>query len=237
MGRTRNTRDADLQILGRLKALAWLSASELKLLIRVLVFEDFKRRQIIVQKAEPASEVHILLTGIARITCMSAKGKRVTVALLGAGPIPAFPPLPLSQFDFRFEAYRDCRVGSLGWNDFNGVSLHGADSALRKFHENDAQQWFRLLLRVSCFLNLDLHERVAHTLLELCSDFGIVESRGTLLGESFSHNDIADLVGATRPRVTEHLAQLEREELVVRQGRRLIVRVGELSKSVGAFTA
>ena len=42
---------------------------------------------------------------------------------------------------------------------------------------------------------------------------------------SFSHQDFADLVGASRPRVTEHLAQLEREHLIIRQGRQLIVRM------------
>ena len=85
-----------------------------------------------------------------------------------------------------------------------------------------------LLLRSSSFLDLDLHERIAITLLELASDFGIDESRGALLRASFSHQDIADLVGASRPRVTEHLAQLEREHLVIRQGRQLIVRVDKL---------
>ena len=34
--------------------------------------------------------------------------------------------------------------------------------------------------------------------------------------------DIADLVGASRPRVTEHLAELERERFVIRQGRQLV---------------
>ncbi|MHB8384553.1 MAG: helix-turn-helix domain-containing protein, partial [Candidatus Binataceae bacterium] len=67
--------------------------------------------------------------------------------------------------------------------------------------------------------------RIIITLLELASDFGIKESRGALLRASFSHQDIADLVGASRPRVTEHLAQLEREHRVIRQGRQLIVCV------------
>ncbi len=52
-----------------------------------------------------------------------------------------------------------------------------------------------------------------------------------LLRASFSHRDIADLVGASRPRVTEHLAQFERENLVIRQGRQLIVRVDEIEHS------
>ena len=35
--------------------------------------------------------------------------------------------------------------------------------------------------RTSGLLNLDLHERVAITMLDLCDDFGIEDSRGTLL--------------------------------------------------------
>ena len=70
------------------------------------------------------------------------------------------------------------------------------------------------------------------TLLELSSSFGVEESRGTLLRASFSHQDIAELVGATRPRVTEHLAQLERDHLVVRQGRQMIIRATELREAL-----
>ena len=172
-----------------------------------------------------------MLSGIARITCRNAREERVTVALLAPGPIPEFPSLPLSQFDFRCEAYNNCRVGSLRWDDFSGITAHSSESALKKFHENDLLQWYRLLLRGSSFMNLDLHERIALTLLDLCSDFGIKESRGTLLGASFSHQDIADLVGASRPRVTEHLAQMERQHLLIRQGRQLIVSVDKIGHS------
>jgi CRP-like cAMP-binding protein len=74
-------------------------------------------------------------------------------------------------------------------------------------------------MRGSGLLNFGLHERLGMTLLELCSDFGLEDSRGTLLRVAFNHKDIAGLVGASRPRVTEHLARLEREHLVFRQGR------------------
>jgi CRP-like cAMP-binding protein len=103
-----------------------------------------------------------------------------------------------------------------------------ARSRRSKFHENGLQQWYRLLLRSGSFLNLGLHERIAITLLELSTDFGTKESRGVLLRAAVSHQDIADLVGATRPRVTEHLAQLEREHVLIRQGRQLIVCVDKI---------
>ena len=190
---------------------------------------------VIFRQAAPASEAHILLKGIARITCQNARGERVTTALLAPGLIPEFPSLSLSRFDFRCEAYNECRVGSLSRNDFDEITANTSESASTKMHKNDLQQWYRLLLRGSGFLSLGLHERVALALLELCADFGVEESRGTLLGVSFSHQDIADLVGASRPRVTEHLAQLEHEHLVIRQGRRLIVRVDKIGHTIGTL--
>jgi CRP-like cAMP-binding protein len=223
LNETRNLPDSDLEKLSRLSDLPWLSASELKLLAAALALANFRQPQTILREAASASEAHILLKGIARITCRNSRGDRVTVALLPPGPIPEFPSLLSTSFDFRCEAYNDCRVGSLSWSDFEGVAGHRFESVFKAFHENDLKQWYRLLLRSSRFLSFDLHERIALTLLQLSSDFGIKESRGTLLSASFSHKDIADLVGASRPRVTDHLAQLEREHLIFRQGRRLIV--------------
>lgn len=197
MNETRNSPDSDLDKLSRLKALSWLSTSEIGLLAGSLVFVDYRRSQVIRREDPLVSKAHILLKGIARITCQSARGERVTIALLPPGPIPEFPSLPYSRFDFRCEAYNDCRVGSLGWSDFERIAAHRSESVFKTFHANDLQQWYRLL-------------------------------RGF-----FSHQDLADLVGASRPRVTEHLAQLEREHMVIRQGRQLIVCVDKIRDPSG----
>jgi CRP-like cAMP-binding protein len=189
---------------------------------------------VILREVALAQDAHILLAGIARITCRNARNERVTVAMLAPGPIPEFPSLPISQAGFQCEAYNDCRVGSVSWSEFDGITGHSTESAFKQFHRNDLKQWYRLLLRSSSFLNLGLHERIAIALLELCADFGIEESRGTLLRVSFSHKDIANLVGASRPRVTEHLARLEREKFVIRQGRQMVVQVAKLFDSMNA---
>ncbi len=213
--------------------MSWLSNAELKVMLGVLVVGVFTPPQVILPRAVLEPEVYILMAGIVRVTGLNAHGVRITIALHAPGPIPEFPPSPqLERFDFRCEAYTDCRIGSIHWSDFDGITPQGAERAFTKFRENDLQHSYRLLLRSSGLLKIDLHDRVAHTLLELCSDFGVEESRGTLLRQPFSHQDIADLVGATRPRVTEHLAQLERDGLVIRQGRYFIVRVEELSQSL-----
>jgi CRP-like cAMP-binding protein len=226
-------READLEKLGRLKIFSWLSAAEVKLLGRLLEMQNFVRNEVIFQESSVGnSEAHVLVTGIARITCLNGRNERVTIALIAPGAIPNFPTLSSRRFDFRCEAYGNCRIGAMDWSGFEGVTANGRESAFRKFHQNDLKHWYRLFLRSSGLLNLDLHERVAITMLDLCDDFGIEDARGTLLKVSFSHKDIASIVGASRPRVTEHLGQLERDHYLFRQGRQFIVSEELLSKSL-----
>ena len=237
MNETKTPRDTDFNKLSRLKALSWLSTSELTSLLGAWAAANFERHEIIFGEAALAADAHILLSGIARITCINGRRERVTVALIAPGTIPEFPALERSRFNFRCEAYKDCRVGSFSRSIFDKITANASEPASRKMHENDLKQWYRLMVRGSRYLSPALRDRVALTLLELCSDFGVVESRGTLLKESFSHQDIAELVGASRPRVTEHLAQFEKDRFVSRQGRQFIVRVGELTEAISTHAA
>jgi CRP-like cAMP-binding protein len=237
MNHLKTLRETDFDKLGRLKIFSWLNPAEVKLLGTSLAMLNYKRREVIFRESELSNEAHVLVAGIARITCLNANNERVTVALIAPGPIPELPSPPMSRFDFRCEAYNNCRVGTLEWKGFEGITLNGRESAFRKFHQNDLKHWYRLLRRTSGLLNLDLHERVALTMLDLCDDFGIEDSRGTLLTVSFSHKDIAGIVGASRPRVTEHLGQMERDHLLFRQGRQFIVSAVKLSSSLTAQAA
>ncbi|HXR36233.1 MAG TPA: Crp/Fnr family transcriptional regulator [Candidatus Binataceae bacterium] len=230
-------RDAALARLGRLQIFSWLTPAELKVLGTSLAMSNYKRGEVIFGESTFVNGAHVLLAGIARLTCLNANNQRVTVDLIPPGPIPELPYPPMRQLDFRYEAYRNCTVGTLDWKGFDTITLHGRETALRKFHQNDLKHWYRLMRRTSGLLKLDLHQRVAITMLDLCEDFGIEDSRGMLLAVPFSHKDIASIVGASRPRVTEHLDQMERDELLSRQGRQFIVSAAKLSSSLAAQAA
>jgi CRP-like cAMP-binding protein len=223
----------DLDKLNGIAVLSWLSAAKVK--PAALEFSDFPKSTVIFSDRDRADEVRFLLRGIARITCQNAESDRFTIALIAPGPIPAFPSLPL-WMDVRCEAYINCRVGSLRRKLFDEVTVNSPKSVFEQLHQNDLRQCHRLLLRTSGLFKLDLYARVAMTMLELSSDFGIPESRGMLLSEFFSHRLIAELVGASRARVTEHLAQLECDNLISRQHRRFIVRVEEIRALIGSPT-
>ena len=228
-----NGRTTDLNLLRHVKDLSWLSTAEMTNLADGLAMGNFKRHEVILGDARLVTEAYILLSGVANISCLNAKSERVIVALIPPGPIPDFPFQPDNRWHFQCEAYSNCRLGSLSWEQFSIITTAASRSAFSQFHQSNLTHWYRLLMRGSSLLSLGLHERLGMTLLELCSDFGIEDSRGILLRIAFSHKDLASLVGASRPRVTEHLAQLEREHLVFRQGRQLIVNVGLLESSMG----
>jgi CRP-like cAMP-binding protein len=221
-----------LELFSQLKAFSWLSNSDKFHLTSALEIANFTKREVILRESELASSAHILLAGASSLTCLNVRSDRVVVALLPPGPIPEFPTLPFTPSRFQIEAYDDCRLGSLAWEQFDSITSHSSRSAFRQFHQSNLQQWYRLLLRGSSFLSLSLHERVGLALLELCGDFGIPDSRGTLLRVAVSHNHLANLVGASRPRVTEHLALLEGDGLVIRQGHQLVVCADELKASI-----
>jgi hypothetical protein len=232
-----NSRDADLKLLKRLKGLAWLSNLELGDLASGLTTSDFRRNEVMLGEDGLAAEAHVLLTGVANISCLNARSERVIVAMVAPGPIPEFPSQIPSRWRFQCNAYSKCRFGTLSWDRFDAITLNAPRSAFRKFHQNNLQLWYRLLLRGSTFLNLSLHERLEMALLELCQDFGVEESRGTLLRVALSHRDLASLVGASRPRITEHLAQLERDHLIFRQGRQLVIRTRGLRNAKNLLAA
>jgi CRP-like cAMP-binding protein len=76
--------------------------------------------------------------------------------------------------------------------------------------------WDLLQMRCSNFMGYTLEERVALILLELSENFGMRDRRGVRLTVPARHQDLAELVGASRPRVTEYLASFEHKHLIVR---------------------
>ena len=122
MDRQINPSPTDLDLLNRLKPLSFLSPIALRDLASGLNSADFRRREVIVPEEALAAGVHVLLKGVAKITCLNRCGRRVIVAFLAPGPLPEFFSLPVNRWHFRCEAHTDCRVGSVSWEPISTLS-------------------------------------------------------------------------------------------------------------------
>src|SRR6266850_231897 len=158
------------------------------------------------------------------ITCRNRKGDRTLVIMVAPGMIPGFPPpVPLS-YNFRCEAVTECQVGTIELKAFIEISLGIASDDFKQMAASYLGRWDLVQLRCANFMSCTLEERIALILLELSDNFGIKEKRGTSITITTPHKDLADLVSASRPRVTEFLIQFEHDGMIVRDQRHLIVR-------------
>ena len=91
MNYVKSLRETDFEKLGRLKIFSWLSPSEVKALGGLLKMQNFQRNEVIFRESTVVPDAHVLVSGIARVTCLNGRDNRVTVALIAPGAIPGFP--------------------------------------------------------------------------------------------------------------------------------------------------
>jgi CRP-like cAMP-binding protein len=218
-------RAADIRNLRGLKNISWLSSRQLNRLAAALSMNEVEKREIIIDDKHSPETAYILLSGVARITCRNRKGDRTLVIVVAPGMIPGFPPpVPGISYNFRCEAITHCQVGTVDLGAFIEISLGIGSEEFKRMAVSYLGRWDLVQLRCANFMSCTLEERLALILLELSENFGVKDQYGTRLTMPARHKDLADLVGASRPRVTEFLIQFERDHLIVRDGRHLIVR-------------
>src|SRR6266850_736415 len=201
-------RAAEVRQLRGLKNISWLSSRQITRLAAALSMDTVAKREIIIDDKHSPELAFILLSGVARITCRNRKGDRVLVIMVAPGMVPGFPPpVPGISYNFRCEAVTDCQIGTIELKAFVEISLGIASDDFKRMALSYLGRWDLVQLRCANFMSCTLEERLALILLELSESFGVKDRRGTRLTISARHKDLADLVGSSRPRVTEFLGQ------------------------------
>lgn len=208
-----------------LKNLSWLTASQLSKVTKALSASWVDKRAIIFDERSSPDIAYILLSGVARSTCRKRNGQRAVVLMLSPGMIPSFPPPVIGiDYSFRCEAVTDCRVGTIDWGIFVEICLGTRSANFKQLAANCIGRWNAVQLRCSNFMSCTLAERLALILLELSDDFGIRDALGMRLTVRARHKDLAELLGASRPRVSEYMKEFDNKGLVARRARQLIVK-------------
>jgi CRP-like cAMP-binding protein len=212
-----------------LKNISWLTARQLDKLSNALTVSVVEKRTIIIDEKHSHDTAFILLAGVARITCRNRKGARTLVIMVAPGMIPGFPP-PVAgiSYNFRCEAVTPCRIATIELEAFVEICLGVASADFKRLAESYLGRWDLVQLRCANFMSCTLEERLALILLELCENFGSPDPKGIRLMLPTRHKDLAELVGASRPRITEHLIEFERRRLISRNSRQLVVNRDKL---------
>ena len=225
----RALRSPPLPNLKHLGNISWLSNAQLSKLSHALTVVTVEKKGIIRTDKGAAQSATLLLSGVARITSLNRKGQRSLVVMIAPGMIPGFPP-PVAgiSYKFRCEAVTQCRVGIVALRALIAICLGAESTDFARMAVNYVGRWDLIQLRHSNFMNYSLEERLALLLLELCTTFGVNDRGGTRLTVRARHVDLAEMVGASRPRVTEHLIDFVARRMITRRASQLIVRPEKL---------
>lgn len=214
---------SDPRLVRRLRTLAWIPEAQLERLAGATSTRRVRRHETIFFEGEDATWVYLLLSGVAKLTFLNAS-ERILVSLVGPGEIFGVSSLlPTAKRPFRCDAFSDCLVGVASPEIFVDAALGVRLEDLSRMLDVTVGRWWAMLLRYTNFLGLALRERLAGALLELGAKFGAEDARGRLLTLKLTHADLAELVGASRQRITEQLIEFERTGVIIRDGRRLII--------------
>jgi hypothetical protein len=192
---------SDLELLGRLKGLSWLSATQLKELDHSMSVRNVKRNGVIFQElGKPSTEAHILLSGAAQLTHLNGEGPRV-VAMTMPGVIFRLPLMPVKVgHNFEWVALSDCRAGRLPIERYVSITLGVDYDAYARISEPTESRIGRILARDPSFVGFAPLQRVAVALIELAAEFGVQSHRGVVLGIVPTHKQLADRSARRGPR-------------------------------------
>src|ERR1700733_7471454 len=86
-------RAISVQDLGKLQGLAGLPLRKLEALHARMTVRQFSKRSIIYEEGHSGAAVYLVLSGIARLVCLSRKRKRNLLEVLGPGDVMEIPSL------------------------------------------------------------------------------------------------------------------------------------------------
>ena len=218
----------DLQ---QLKTLAAFSATQLQRLASNLSVNTFKRNEIVSDKDEEARSIYVSLSGIVRVTYINGHEPQTIVSLLPAGEIFGLDALiPAARHAFRCDAFDDCRVGSITPQAFIEIFLGTSYDNFLRWYTATVYPGRNAYVHCIKGIGLDVRRRLALELLHLADRFGTMDPRGISLALNVSHEVLAGIVGASRQQVTEYLNDFDREKIICREGRRIIVNIERLRR-------
>jgi hypothetical protein len=211
----------DVRLLARLSILSWLAPTQQKRLAAAVATYDVEPNQLIFSDdGGPLSDVFILLSGAARLSCVGPKRGRIAIALLSPGVIAKPPALAHFAGHFRCDALRSSRIGRVAQDVLVEIVLGARLPEFERLAKLPFGGVENLLTRYPGFTGLGLRARVAVALLDLGRAFGVQDSRGVLLTTAPTLQDLAGLVGASRPKINAVLSEFARLGAIDRVGRR-----------------
>jgi CRP/FNR family transcriptional regulator, cyclic AMP receptor protein len=201
----------------------------------------YEEGAIIFLRDSPAEFVFWLLKGFVKVYLPHASGNRILVTIARPGqPVGMVANVDAdgrSHQVFEAQALTKCSIGL-------SSRAHMMTLLRRLDHESMIQLLHNLYTTSSAmceryigFLALSLRERLEIVFKDLGARFGIDDRRGTLIILELNHEDLAEMIGSSRPMVSKVVGDMVREGLLARCAKHRFILLDNRQKSKSTLAA
>ncbi len=217
---------AQERLLARLLAMGLPRPAAAALLERHMLVR-YPRGAELFTMGSPADVVFAVLTGLVKVHSSRAGSDPVLVELAGPGDLVGYADFAdadggRSQL-FEASALTNTSVALFTRHQISEVLKGLEPEALLRITEAINSMWSSVVYRYATFLGMSLRKRLEIVLGELAERFGVPDSRGTLLLPELAQEELAEMIGSSRPMVSKLLTEMTERGLLIREGRRHIL--------------
>lgn len=175
---------------------------------------EVPRGEIVFSPEDEAESIYLIREGKIKLSKVADDGKEITLAVLQEGDLFG----EVSAFDSGIhghfaEALEDATLAAISRPDFANLVRRNPEFALIVIHAL-ADRTRRAELQIEDLVFRSVPARVASVLVRLAQEHGRVGPRGVTIDLRLTHQEIANMVGATRETVTNVLNDLRAEGMI-----------------------
>jgi len=178
---------------------------------------DYKAGETIYFPGDPSDTIYAVRHGHVRLTYLDESGKRLTFAIIGRGQL--FGETALAGEETRHwlaEAMDDATVCTIGRDDFLNFAADKPKLALR-ISTYVGERLTEIQSKLEDLLFKDVNERLSQTLLKLSEQYGDRDAEGVRIKFKMTHQELANLIGATRETTSLALGEFEKRGLLSKE--------------------
>lgn len=216
-----------LWYLKKIPILAELGPEVLARLSERIQLREVRRREVVYLPGDPGNSLFIVNGGRIKISKVTRDGKALTLNYVG--PSEVFGETCLIEGGPReemAEAMENSMITELERGDVEKLLQNHAQLGFQ-LTRILAQRRRELENKLETLVFRDVTSKLAELLLQLSEEYGVEDSRGTMVALKITHQELANLIGSTRETVSLTLSQFKRKRLICTEGRKVIISDAE----------
>ena len=188
-----------------------------------MVAKHFENGNYIFLEDSEGEQCFFVLEGSVKVTRLSKDGREVILAMLNEGDF--FGEMSLLDGESRSAnviALEKTKVLTLDRNDFIAVVNDYPQIAVQLLKEL-ARRLRKSDRQIASLSLSDAEKRIALCIIRFADEQGVIQNGKVNIPKTPIQQDIANMAGTSRETVSRALGLLEREDLIERHGRELII--------------